>query len=224
MIRLSRLLSEMFPRLPSSASSILAALLATAPVVGHATMLEVSINTTAYNGTDGVLAFDFLDGDGLVNNSVFVSDFYTDGTLGIATSLGSARGSLVSPDSLTLTDEDFPTSRSQAIRFGTSISFLLELTEQPSTGIFPDSFAVFLFNDSGNSLFSTTDFIGANALFAIDINGSAAGDLYVFAATDPDLNVSWTVQAPSAVPIPGTAWLLGSALLGGLAARRRRLG
>lgn len=222
MIRLSRLLSEMFPRLPSSASSILAALLATAPVVGHATMLEVSINTTAYNGTDGVLAFDFLDGDGPVNNSVTVRSFYTDGTLGVATPTGSASGSLVSPDFLTLTDADFYNSLSQEIHFGTSIYFMLEITAQASGSHAPDSFSVFLLDNTEMPLFATTDFTGADALFAVDIDGTPTGNLQVFSGVGT--SVAWAVQAPSAVPIPGTAWLLGSALLGGLAARRRRLG
>jgi len=185
-------------------------------------MLEVSIDTTTYDGTDGILAFDFLDGDWLVNNSVTVRSFYTDGTLGVATPTGSTSGSLVSPDSVTLTDADFYNSLSQEIHFGSSIYFMLEITEQGSGRPTPDSFSVFLLDNTEMPLFPTTDFTGADALFAVDIDGTPTGNLQVFSGVGTSSSVTWAVQAPSAVPIPGTAWLLGSALLGGLAARHRR--
>lgn len=207
--------------LPAAVS--LAVLLASTPMLGHTTMLEVSIDSSVYKGISGLLAFDFIDGDGLTNNSVTVSDFFTDGTLGVATPTGSASGSLVSPNSLTLADADWYTSVSQAIDFGTSITFKLDLTEQGSAGTPPDSFAVFLLDASGDSLFSTTDFLtGADALFAVDIDGTPTGHLQVFAADTTNPSPTWSVQTLNTVPIPGTAWLLGSALLGGLAARRLR--
>jgi hypothetical protein len=123
-------------------------MLTVTPLVSHATLLEVSIDTTAYDGTDGVLAFDFLDGDGLVNNSVTVSNFYTNGTLGGATPTGSVSGSLVPPDSLILDDTDFYNSFSQDIRFGTAVHFTLGLSEQGSGSATPDSFALFLLSNS----------------------------------------------------------------------------
>ncbi|MBK1717698.1 hypothetical protein [Thiocystis violacea] len=135
---LSHFLSHAF-RSPLSASSTFAALLAITPVVGYATLLDVSIDTTAYNGTSGFLAFDFLDGDELANNSVTVSDFYTDGTLGSAAPSGSVSGSVFSPDALTLSDAEFYNSLSQQIRFGTWISFTLDLTQQGLGSPVPDS-------------------------------------------------------------------------------------
>ncbi len=53
-----------------------------------ATVIDVEINTASLAGTDAQLAFDFVDGDFAVNNSVTVNSFITDDTLGAASSFG----------------------------------------------------------------------------------------------------------------------------------------
>ncbi|MDS4019132.1 MAG: NF038129 family PEP-CTERM protein [Candidatus Competibacter sp.] len=199
-----------------------------------ATTLQVAVDTTALSGTAAYLAFDFIDGDGVANTAT-VGNFYTDGTLGAASTTGGASGTLP-PGPVTLSDTDFFNEFLQELTLGTTVSFTLDLTEigPAAGGSLPDSFTFFLLDRPTDPdqipmpLFATTDPTGAGALFQADIDGTAGGVLSVFAPVaslpgEPDPTVSWTVTPARSVPLPSTAWLLGAGVLGGLAARRRRL-
>ena len=167
------------------------------------------------------MAFDFIDGDGVMNNTVVVSDFSTDGTLGTASTSGNVTGTLISGP-VTLTDTDFFNEFLQEIALGNSVSFTLNLTENAPSGSPPDSFAFFLLDVvTFLPLFETTDPTSAGALFAVDINGTSSGMLYNFAPTDTGSGVTWIVAPVASVPLPSTALLIGAGLLGGLAARWR---
>jgi hypothetical protein len=54
---------------------------------------HVSINTSALGISSFLMAFDLIDG-GAPSNSVAVTGFTTDGTLGVATSAGGVTGGL----------------------------------------------------------------------------------------------------------------------------------
>lgn len=211
------------PCYPSVLAASLAAFLWAAPLPASATALQFTLDTSSLSGTAS-LVFDFIGNDGDDgNNTITISDFFTDGTLGATDTQGGVAGTL-SPGLLTLTDSDFFNVFLQELTFGSEIRFKLTLTQERVAGSqFPDSLAVYLLNGSdyfsSPPLFATTDRFGLDALFAVDIDGSSGGNLDVFQAVDA--NVTWIVAPVASIPLPSTALLIGAGLLGGLAARRR---
>ena len=196
------------------------------PLPASATALQFTLDTSSLSGTVAQLAFDFIDGDGVVNNTVIVSDFYTTGTLGNSSFSGGVTVTNPGPFPVTLTDTDFFNEFLQEITLGNSVSFTLNLTQQAPSGLLPDSFSFFLLNSTATlPLFATTDDLdpdfSAGTLFQVDIDGSSNGVVYNFAPADTGSAVTWTVEPVASVPLPSTALLLGAGLLGGLAARRR---
>jgi hypothetical protein len=184
-----------------------------------ATTLQVAVDTSALSGTPAYLAFNFINYDP-ASNSVTIADFFTDGTLGGASTTPGVTGTLL-PGPVTLTDADFFNEFLQELTLGSTVSFTLTLTQQAPSGSPPDSFAFFLLDATYFPLFETTDPAGTGALFAVDIDGTASGALFNFAPTDTASGVTWTIEPVASVPLPSTAWLIGTGLLGGLAARRR---
>jgi hypothetical protein len=168
------------------------------------------------------LAFDFIDGDSISgNNTVVVSDFYTTVTLGNSSVSGGVTGTLI-PGPVKLTDSGFFNEFLQELTLGDTIRFTLNLTEQRASGSpTPDSFVFFLLDDLLLPLFATTDPTSADALFAVDIDGTSGGVRYNFAYAGTNDPVTWTLEPVASVPLPSTALLMGAGLLGGLAARRR---
>lgn len=210
-------------RYSSVLAASLAAFLWVAPLPVSATALQFTLDTSSLSGTVAQLAFDFIDGDGVVNNTVVVSDFYTTGTLGNSSFSGGVTVTNPGPFPVTLTDTVFFNEFLQEITLGNSVSFTLNLTHQwDSSGSFPDSFAFFLLDSTATlPLFNTTDLLGG-ALFAVDIDGTPGGTrFHLFAYADTGEPVTWTLEPVVSVPLPSTALLIGAGLLGGLAARRR---
>lgn len=187
------------------------------PVNSYALPYTVSIDTSAYNGTDVQLALDFIDGD-ILTNSATISEFSTDGVLGASSPFGDVSGDLTS--TLILSDGSFFNEFLQDITIGDSISFFLELTTNNSdlSGI-PDSFSLYLLDPlSGLPLFSTNDPTGGDALFAVDITGTESGALNIY-----HTSVSVTQgSGPTPVPEPSTFILLISGLAGLLFMYRRK--
>lgn len=201
------------PRLPSVA---LAALLMAGALPVHATALHVSLDTAALFGTAAVLAFDFTDFDSAIN-TVTIDDFLTDGTLGLADApFGGVAGAL--PATVTLNETGYSLIELlQHITLGNTLSFNLDLTEASSGASPVDAFAFFLLDTSASqSLIATDDPTTANALFAVDIDGTRTGNVQTF--NPISTQVSWTLTAPAAAPLPATLWLLA---IGALAARLR---
>ena len=175
------------------------------------------LNGSALTGVTGQLAFDFIGSDNASpNNTVTIEAFTTDGTLDLGgnnNTLG-AMGDL--PDSLTLTDTEFFNESSRGMTFNTALSYDVKLTENYESPGLPDQYAFFLLDSSGQSLLTTTDPTGSDALYTLDINGKAGGQLTVYSSLTP--NISWqvnTVPAPAALYVYGLGFCL---LLG-----RRRL-
>ena len=200
-------------RLPSLAAIVLSIITGVAQPVSADSLFMISIDTRPLAGVNAQLAVDFIDGDG-ASNTVTLSGFSTDGTLGPATTIGDVSGSL--PGTVTFTDASFFNELLQDILLGDSIAFILTLT-QNFTGPTPDALSLFLFDPTtGLPLFTTTDPTGANALFAVDIDGTGFGNPQTFASTgQPDATLTATVPAPTTLVLLGT----GLAVLG----IRRRL-
>ncbi len=192
------------------------------PAPVSATTLQFSLDTASLIGTTASLAFDFIGNDGIAgNNTVIVSDFYTTGTLGNSSFFNGVTVTNPGPFPVTLTDSDLFNEFLQELTLGDTVSFTLTLTEQraSSGSSTPDSFSFFLLDDVFSPLFATTDPITADALFAMDIDGTSGGDLQIFApiTTGP----TWTVTSVTSVPLPSTALLFGAGLLAGIVARWR---
>ena len=65
---------------------------------------DVFMDTTGLSGSAAQLAVDLVDGDGTVNNSLSISGFTTDGSLGGVTLTGGASGSLAAGAGIADTD------------------------------------------------------------------------------------------------------------------------
>ena len=137
-------------------------------------LYNFALNTTAINGLNGTLAFDLFNGDALFsNNSITISNFGTDGLL-------------ANMSNVVLTDAVFFNETLRPITFGNSLNFSLRLTTNFAGPGAPDGFSFFLLNSAGLlPLFPTSDPSGADALFAIDIDGSPNGKTTVFSSVTP---------------------------------------
>ena len=190
---------------------------------------DVSIDTTFFSGTSAQLAFDFIDGDLLPNNSVMISEFMSDGVLGLSTTDGGPiNGAL--PESTTIRDGSFFNEYLQVITLGDHLSFSLEISETFTGGV-PDQFSFFILEHISNPtsdpftlpLFATTDPTLSDALFTVDITGTELGSLTVYESTSGD--TLWTVTKRGGIPVPesgGMVWLI--LLTWGLLATRWSVG
>ena len=203
----------------------LTALCAVAPVIQAQTLYNVNINTTGLNGTGGGLAFDLISGDSATpNNTALITGFATDGTLvaGGNTSTGAASGNL--PGTVTLHDSAFSESF-RGETFGKNLSYTLSLTNNFVGPGAPDEFSFFLTNPTNTgTVVTTSDPTGANALFILDLDGTAGNALTVFTPRTP--GVSYTVN-PARLTVPegsSFALFLPGLLAGGMLvlSRRRR--
>lgn len=169
-------------------------------------IIPVAINTSGLNGQTGLLAFDFIDGDGLVNNTVTISGLTTDGTLS-------------STANFTIEDTGFFNEELRDITFGNFLNFTLQLTENGAPPGF-DQFSFFLLDPiSFLSLVGTSDPTSADAIFVVDITGAAGGNGSVFDPVIP--GASWQVTLPSAavvsdsaVPLPFAIFSMGLLAIG----------
>lgn len=198
---------------------ILLALCTAIPAVDAQIIYNVNVNTAGLNGTPGGLAFDFITGDAATpNNTVLVTGFATNGALtgSTNTNVGNATGNLPGP--LTLRDSGF-TESFRGETFGSTLSFTLSPTNSFAAPGAPDEFSFFLTNSANtDTLVTTSDPTGANALFVLDLRGGATPALTVFASRTQGVNYSVT-----AVPEPTTfAFAITGLVVSGVFLRFRR--
>jgi hypothetical protein len=177
---------------------------------------EVNINTTPLKGVAGYLAFDFIGGTPIENNTVTISSFTSDATLGALTPTGGATGSIF-PGPGTLNDSQFFNELLQAVTFGTTVSFTLDLATSVSSGGIPDAFAFYLL-DSTQNPFTTSDPTGADSLFAINITGPGlTPDVY----TSSSATATIAPGGVTAIPEPSSLLLIVGVSSLALICRRR---
>jgi hypothetical protein len=177
----------------------------------------VTIDTSALSRpptAHDALIFDFIDG-GSPSNTVSISGFASDATLGAVSTQGDVAGTLA--DTVTMTDTSFFNEYFARLTLGNTISFYLNATANaPDAASIPDALSIFLFdNGEGRVMFPTTDPTGANALLLFEIDGSDQGTMSVYSAPGGEAIVT-AVGAPE----PSSLLLVG---LGASALLRRRL-
>jgi hypothetical protein len=180
--------------------------------VATASPVQVSIDTSALAGTSATLAFDFVEG-GPPSNSVTITGFSSDGTLGSATLTGDVTGTL--PGTVTLGDAQFFNELLQDIVLGSTIAFTFDATgNPPDDGSLPDAFSFFILDPKTlMSLIETTDLTGAGSLLLFSIGSSSPLEVY----GSPQV----TITAVSTVPEPSSALLVLIAMAAGAALRSR---
>jgi hypothetical protein len=158
----------------------------------------VSIDTSSLNATPAQLAFDFVDG-GSPANTVLLSAFSTDASLGTATPTGAVTGNL--PGTLSFADNTFFTEYLQNLTLGSQISFRIDDSGGAAdAGSFPDGFAVFLLDPATSlPLVTTSDPTGANALLLVNVGGNP--NVETFASS--------IIVKAEIVPEPSTATFIG---------------
>ena len=184
----------------------------------QAAPIQIVIDTSSLNGVAANLAFDFIDG-GTPTNSVTVSGFTSDGSLGSSSSSGSVSG--VIPNAVTLSDTSFFSEYLQNITLGNSLTFSFDATAGVAElASFPDTFSFFLLNADGTaSLVTSTDPTGSDSLVIFSIGNT--DPLTVYAAG----GITIDVDLVRGIPEPGTLILSIVALavtLGALYMTRRR--
>ena len=107
-------------------------------------IFDVTMDTSSLSGASALIAFDFIDGDMLVNNTVTISGFTSDGVYNpaTATTFGDVTGAL--DTSAVLGDSQAFNELAQPITLGSALSFTLNLSNQFSGLGLPDRFTLFL--------------------------------------------------------------------------------
>jgi len=188
-------------------------------------LFNVAVDTSALAGASAFIAFDFINSDTLVNNTVTVSGFSGAGAYNpaLASTTGDVAGAL--DTSAVLGDNQGFNELAQPITLGNGLSFTLDLSNLFSGLGLPDRFALLLLDGiTGLPLYATYDPSGSDALLGIALSGGTLGaEIYA-----PTAGGGAIVQATPASPVPepstGGLFLLGT-LIGGpfrKATRRRR--
>ncbi len=152
---------------------------------------QVTIDTKPISGTNGIIVFDFIDGDAEANNSVTITEFTTDGLLGDHSSSGGTSGELI-PGPVVLFDGEFFNEFQQNITFGDMIIFRMEISTSGSYDPAPDAISFFVLDSISRFPLDTTDPTSADAVFYIEIN-SETPDTDVYSSD----YISATVQETS---------------------------
>ena len=191
----------------SAALLFCAGLLAAVAVPLDALALTVTLNTTSLAHVAGRLEFDLFDGDFVANNSVVISNIFSNGTfVGTECSLGCTGG-----PPFVLSDAGGLAQLLYDLTLGTSLSFDVSYTTQyagvPGTDP-PDRFALSLLDPGTNLTLVRTDItFPDDALLTIDLIG--AGVVQFASVTDPAVTTAITEPPPLALVTTALLMLAG---------------
>ena len=166
---------------------------------------NISIDTSSLANSDGYLYFQYVPLDA-ANSTATVSNFSSDGLLGLQTTNGVVNGDAVSgtlPNALFFANTNGINDYNQGMHFGDSLSFLLSFSDPGVGGLAggSSSFSLGLFTDAyGNSPLLTSD----GSLFSL----SLMNDVSVISQITAN-----QVQV-NPVPIPAASWLFGAGFVG----------
>lgn len=149
-----------------------------------------NISTDSLIGQTGLVAFDFIDG-GSPNNRFTITNFdFGIGSSIASTSLTGDVAGDVSTD-IFFGDSAFFNEFMVNLTFGNNISFDIEKATNlaPDASSFPDALSVFLLDNTGQSLVSTSDPTGSNSLFRWDFGSSPDANIYSASVTVPEPSI-----------------------------------
>jgi hypothetical protein len=205
-------------------------------------MVNVSIDSSNVAGSSLGVAIDFTTAETGPFNACFptcvkIHNFSAPGsTMGLPlTTNGFTQGDLIlinNPANFTELEKGSPFNEVIVVLspVGSLITFRLEFTDSaPSNPANPpDQISVFLL-DTTNFLpiFPTSDPLGTDALFVVDLDGTAGGNISAFSptvlGTNGLLSVVIPSQGPGVIPEPSGLLLVGAGIgLMGTRLRRRR--
>lgn len=174
---------------------------------------SVTIDTTKISGKSGKLVFD-LTANGSATNVVNITNFSTDGSLGLPeTQGGFIEGDIIlgsNPAALTTISESyfgtpyfFTELAMNFNAFGNGVTFQFEPSQTFSAGQVPDQLSLFMLDSTDQPLFPTADPLAANALLTVDINGAPGGHVAAFAPTVLTSPSSFQITVPPLAPVGG---------------------
>jgi hypothetical protein len=173
---------------------------------------DVSLNTSSLGGTQ-VLVFGYTDGDGVADNSATMSNFNFGGgsAQGSPTYVGAgASGSL--SGSVVVNDTDFSSLFYQSFTVGSSLSFLLNVTNNFAGGT-PDAFAMYVCDSTFSTCYSDDASTGADLLLNVQGTPLAPSSFILNPASLQNLPAPVvTVPTTTNVPEPSASLLLCAGL------------
>lgn len=180
---------------------------------------DVTVNTSSLSGDAGYLYLQYFPTNG-ASSTATVFNFSTNGTLGAQDTVDVVNGSAVTgtlPGTVVFANLNSVNDYDQAITFGKSFSFYITLSA-PVTGGATGGYSTF-------SLGLFADPYGNTPSLADTVNELAPGTLFAVNLMNNDTtSVSIDASEATVTPIPGTVWLLGSALTGLIGLKRRIFG
>ncbi|WP_426111082.1 NF038129 family PEP-CTERM protein [Massilia sp. PWRC2] len=203
------------PRMFTSAVLALSLLTSSAMALAGPTY-HVTLDTSAYSGSNGNIDFLLLAANGATGASAVVSNYV--GQLGAsADAFGAVAGALPGP--LTLTNADGTNEFYQSVIFSKMISFDVAFFGDflNTVGADASSFTIALLNQAGDAYLGTGPGINQVEFSLTPMSSGLAGSV-MFTATDAGANVA-------VVPEPSALLLMVAAIgLMGLMLRRRAQG
>ena len=168
-------------------------------VAACADSFDVSLNTSSLSGTQ-ILVFGFTDGDGVADNSATITNFNFGG--------GAAQGS---PTYFGTDTSDFSSLFYQSFTVGSSLSFLLNVTDNFAGGT-PDAFAMSLCAADFSQCYSDDFNSGADLVLNIPGTALTPSSFILNPASLQNLPAPVVTAASSSVPEPSAALLLCAGL------------
>jgi len=162
-----------------------------------------NVDTSSLNGQAGYMDLQFNPGISSVAASAAITNFISDAALGAVITAGSVTGTL--PAAVTINNTTGFNDYFQAVTFGNSINFALDLSAAPGVG---SSFALAFVDPTQTIPLLTNDQVNGIAT-RIDVGPNGA----VVTNNSNQVNV--------ATPIPAAAYLFGSGLMGLVGIRRK---
>jgi len=166
-------------------------------ICSNASATTFKISTASFVGQTGGVAFDLIDG-GTPNNSFTLTNFNFGPGSSVAsnTQIGGVVGDVAS--NVFFNDSSFFNELFVELSFGNYITFdIINATNlSPDSSSFPDAFSVFILDSSGQSLLSTLDPTGSDALFRWDSGSNPATNIFSSTVTlIPEPNIIYLLFA-----------------------------
>ena len=182
---------------------------------------DVSLDTSSISGTDAQLVFELIDGDGVTDNAVSLSNFNLGGGTVAAPAdyLGSTGVSGDLSGTVAMDDSAGEALFTQLVDFGSSLTFQMT-TSNAFSGIGqPDAFSMLVCAADFSACYSDNV---TGALLELDLSGNALGPASFTLNGASAQGLPAPVVTLASVPEPGSLLLLATGLLAVASGRKSR--